>query len=221
MSLDLLDYRRCVASHQREGVLLDRTLYALCDEHPQHTDPGAINAKLWLVGRGFATGVERQIKSSNSQGSSLGKLAAHLLANGREVDKTIKELRHLAEPLDANKLSTIVSAHGRYCDLVSRIARKKHKLVSFASKYLHFHAPVVPIYDSWVSWQAWRGRRKDALVCFDQPQDANSSYYWYCLCFWQLYSELLARTKPVSARLTECYLLWQANGWGRSSGVPG
>ena len=92
--------------------------------------------------------------------------------------------------------------------------------VHFASKYLHFHAPVVPIYDSWVSWQAWRSRRKDALESFTQPRDANSSYYWYCLCFLQFYSELLGRVKPVSARLTECYLLWQANGWGGKWGLP-
>src|ERR1700704_2595563 len=40
MTLDLADYLTCVDSHEREGILLDRTLYRLCDEHPLHSDIG-------------------------------------------------------------------------------------------------------------------------------------------------------------------------------------
>jgi len=47
---------------EQHGNLLDQTLYDLCKRHPNHTDIGEIAAKLWLIGRGFATGVERQIR---------------------------------------------------------------------------------------------------------------------------------------------------------------
>jgi hypothetical protein len=134
-----------------------------------------------------------------------------VLALRSEVDPLIQQVRQLAEPLDLGKLATIVAVHGKFCDLVSRLAHGGKVLVSFASKYLHFHAPVVPIYDSWAWRQAWRMRRKESLESFPQPEGANASYYRYCLCFWQLYSDLRGITDRVSVRLAECYLLWLAS----------
>ncbi len=142
-------------------------------------------------------------------------MATHLFEHGNEADAAISGLRQLAEPLNTKKLSKIVTCHGRFCALVSRIARDGRELVSFASKYLHFHAPVVPIYDSWAYGQAWRMRNREGLAAlshsFPCPSSASTSFYWYCLCFWQLYSELLSRTDDVNVRLAECYLMWLAH----------
>jgi hypothetical protein len=48
-------------------AVLMGTLYRLCDEHPGHAHQAGSNAKLWLIGRGLATGVERQINSTGGQ----------------------------------------------------------------------------------------------------------------------------------------------------------
>jgi hypothetical protein len=211
MTIDLPEYLASVDYYEKESSLLDRTLYRLCEEHPCHTDIGAVNAKLWLIGRGFSTGVERQIKSSGVPGSSLEKMAVHLRKNGNAVDQIIQDLRQLKEPLDLEKLQSVVAEHGKFCRLASRIAYGNRVLVSFASKYLHFHAPIVPIYDQWADWQAWRMRRKDNLMSFKLPKGGNEAFYWYCLCFWQVYANLRTVSDRVNVRLTECYLMWLAS----------
>jgi len=207
----LADYRKSVRSYECEWKLLGQTLYRLCQENPQHSNSGVVNAKLWLIGRTFQTGVERHVKSSGGMGSSLDKMAKHLLRNGRKVDRLIKDVSALGEPLDLEKLSAIVRVHGTFCELVSRIANGRKQLVSFASKYLHCHAPVVPIYDGWAFGQAWRMRRKQDVRCFQRPPGAKDNYYWYCLCFWQVYSNLQTATKDVNVRLVENFLTWLAH----------
>ncbi len=181
--------------------------------HPNHTHIGEITAKLWLIGRGFATGVERQIRSTRKQGGSLWKMVLHLKKHGKSIDEIVRRLKKIHEPLNVEKLRVVIAEHGRFCRIVSRIARRRHSLVSFASKYLHFHAPIVPMYDSWVGLQAWRMRGKENLDWFGCPKKANAAYYWYCVCFWQMYSELRRMTKPVNVRQAESYLMWLANEW--------
>src|SRR5207247_2398832 len=143
---------------------------------------------------GFATGVERHILSAGTQGSSMGRLASHLFANRTTIAGIITRLSKLAEPLDLQKLVSVVIEHGRFCRMVSRIARGG-ALASFTSKYLHFHCPMVPIYDSWVSWQAWRMRQRDGLWAFNQPKGTHADFYSYCMCFWQLYKDLRSQTE--------------------------
>jgi hypothetical protein len=209
MTIDPADYLESVDSYKREGRLLDDTLYQLCYEHPGHTDPGVVNAKLWLIGRGFATGVERHIPSTGKQGSSLGKMTVHLLRNAYAVDQIVRRLRQLHEPLDTGKLQVVITQHGKFCRIASRIARSK--LVSFASKYLHFHAPIVPIFDRWAYGQVWRMRQRDNSVPFKLPTGGNNSFYWYCLAFWQVYESLRDLRQSPNVRLVESYLMWLAS----------
>jgi hypothetical protein len=149
MVLDVNDFRACIEAHRDGWDVVDQILYALCGEYPDHDRLPGVNAKVLLIGRGFATGVERHIYSEGTQGSSIATLVNHLYLNRREVDGIITCLREVREPLDPKKLRAIVSEHGKFCQLISKIARKENSLASFASKYLHFHCPVVPIYDSW------------------------------------------------------------------------
>jgi hypothetical protein len=213
MKISLDKYREMCRYSKRWGNLLDQTLYALCKQHPNHTHIGEITAKLWLIGRGFATGVERQIPSTRKQGGSLWKMVLHLKKHGKSIDEIVRRLKNVHEPLNVEKLRVVLAEHGRFCRIVSRIAREKHSLVSFASKYLDFHAPIVPIYDSWVGLQAWRMRRKETLDWFKRPEGADANYYWYCVCFWQLYSDLRPHDRYVNVRRAEGYLMWLANGW--------
>ncbi len=198
------DYGAHVEEYRSNWDVFDKTLYTLCDKHTSHADLGATNAKLWLIGRALATGVERHVPKSKGQGSSLDKMAAHLHRNSREADELIQRLRAISEPLDSSKLADIVGLHGKFCKLVSRIARSS--LASFASKYLHYHSRVVPIFDKFVFEEARRRHSEDGLITFAKPKGAISGYYYYALCFWQLYSKLRRLTKPVNVRLAEGYI---------------
>jgi hypothetical protein len=74
-------------------------------------------------------------------------MAEHLMAHHEQIDPLVQQLRKFVEPLDPDKLSEIVAIHGEFCKLASRIAHRGRVLASFASKYLHFHAAIVPMYD--------------------------------------------------------------------------
>ena len=190
-------------SYLDSWALMDEMLYRLCAEHIGHGNAGAVNAKVLLIGRTFASGVERHVRSSGTQGSAIGIMCDHILAHHREIDGIVTALRKIKEPLDATKLKEVVNGHGRFCALVSKAARSV--LVSFASKYLHFHCPVVPIYDTWASGQAWKMRDKETLYAFDCPPDGNEKYYWYCQCFFQLYKKVLA--DGANVRSAEYHLM--------------
>jgi hypothetical protein len=208
--LDVVQFRSAVDGHAKDWGVTDDVLYELCRNHPGHTALSAVNAKTLLIGRSFASGIERHIKSTGSQGSSIGQLADHLQKNSPLVDGVINRLRVLREPLDPRTLSVVVSEHGRFCNLLVQISRDGNVPASFASKYLHFHCPIVPIYDSWVYKQAWRRRRAEGLEAYEKPVDAHHDYYWYSLCFWQHYTEVRALVPTATVRMVEFYLLWLA-----------
>jgi len=208
--LDVSIFRSAVNTHARDWGVTDGVLYELCRKHPSHEALSAVNAKSLLIGRTFATGIERHIKSAGSQGSSIGQLARHLQRNGSLVDGIIGRLAGLKEPLDLQSLPIVVREHGKFCQLLVKISRNGNVPASFASKYLHFHCPMVPIYDSLAYDQAWRRRKPEGLQVYEKPAHAHDGYYWYSLCFWQHYSKVRALVPTATVRMAEFYLLWMA-----------
>jgi hypothetical protein len=188
--------------------ILEKTLYELCCQYPGHADLAGSNAKLWLIGRGLATGVERQIKSSGGQGSAMQTLCDHVYRNHRQVDEIIGCLQEVKEPLDDRKLETSVREHGRFCRLLSPILNGKIPR-SFAAKYLHCHCPAVPIYDSVATEKLGRVCLwDDGFKVFARPQEADEDYYWFVLRFLPFYREARQLRPSVTVRLLDLYLLW-------------
>jgi hypothetical protein len=218
--LDIEMFDSAFKAHGEDWGITDDTLYELCRKHSRHHALESVNAKALLIGRGFATGIERHITSSGVQGSSIGQLANHLHTNNAEVDSIIGRLGKLQEPLDVQALSVVVTEHGHFCELLANICRNKNQPASFASKYLHFHCPIVPIYDSWVYQKAWSMRRPEGFPAFDKPDGVHNEYYQYCVCFWQVYSALRALTPKANVRRAEFFLLWLANGGEAEPSVP-
>jgi len=189
-------------------AVLEETLYELCRRYPDHTDQAGSNAKLWLIGRGLATGVERQIKSIGGQGSAMQTLCEYIYQNRRQVDAIIGRLREVEEPLDERKLITIVREHGSFCRLLSPVVNGK-LVRSFAAKYLHCHCPSVPIYDN-------EARKKLGMVClwedafqvFALPKEGDENYYWFALRFLPFYRAARQLRPGVTVRLLDLYLLW-------------
>src|ERR1700682_2569116 len=98
LALDAKQFRSAVESLAQDWGVTDRALYDLCLDQPGHTALSAVNAKTLLIGRGFATGIERHIKSSGAQGSSIGQLAAHLHTNSTLLAGIISRLSKWQEP---------------------------------------------------------------------------------------------------------------------------
>jgi len=208
----LADLDAAVADAPNEAVLQE-TLYRLCREYPGHADRAAAHAKVLLIGRGLATGIERLLISRGGQGGTMLALAAHLHDRHEQADAILDSLRPVEEPLDLGGLRTIVEAHGRFCRLLQpvlrkSVLRKKQSARSFAAKYLHCHCPAVPIFDSYtrdklerlVTWQ-------DRFQVFDRPADADEMYFWFVLRFWQLYQAAREPRPGVNVWLLDLYLL--------------
>ena len=145
MSFSLAKYKRACADYAANWEAVEIALYDLCKRHPDHQDQGGINAKLWIIGRAYATGIERKISSQGFQGSSMTQLGKHFWRNRHRVDKALQILRGVNQPLTPEKLTKILDAHGRLVRIIQGALRKGQTPRSFVSKYLHFHNPAVPI----------------------------------------------------------------------------
>jgi hypothetical protein len=202
------NFRSAVTDYNLSWRALDEALYKLCQRYPHHTDQGGVNAKLWMVGRTYATGIERKIPANGRQGGSMSQLAEHLLKNSRQVDDIFDRLRRLAEPLDTKKLHTILALHGRFIALIQPVVRSNQSPRSFTSKYMHFHNPAVPIIDTYADAACRKMIRWQKSFClFDLPPCVDKYYAWYVLRFWQLYQQAFtAGVKPTVKHL-DYYLL--------------
>ena len=195
--------------YRKHAQLLDRTLYGLCRKQPDHSSIGAINAKLWIISRTYATGIERGIPSKGSQGSSLQQLAKHCWSNHTKIEEIFSRLRRVREPLTPEKLKAILLLHGRFVRLLRPKMRLRQSPRSFASKYMHFHCPAVPLYDTRaVKALKHRYPWKERFEIFDLPWQADEEYGWYVLRFWQLYQDARKARKDVTVKMLDYYLLW-------------
>lgn len=208
MSFSAADYQNSVAYYEATWRVMDDTLYRLCRENPDHSRRSSVCAKLWVIGRTYATGIERKVATTGSQGSSMSQVTQHFLSHSAEIDGLFDELRDVTEPLDPEKLKAIVSIHGRLVSLLCPITRKNQSTRSFVAKYMHFHNSAVPIYDS-VAVAALRGllRWNDALAVFEMPTDADKEYGWYAMRFFGLYEQVRTVGLGPTVRHVDHYLL--------------
>ena len=209
MKVDLADYDKACKDYYAHWQLLDRTLYALCAEHPGHADAADINAKLWIIGRTFASGIERAVPSTGAQGGSLARVRKQLLKHSEEVEDIFAALRTVAEPLDRDRLKLIVAQHGRFDKLLRKITRKHRSARSFASKYMHFHCPAVPIYDGLSTARLTKLVRwhRDLKVSKAGKHD-DEWYRCHVQRLFALYEHLRKNRPRVSVRLVDVFLLW-------------
>jgi hypothetical protein len=210
--LSIPKYKSACHKYRRLWKTSDDVLYDLCKAFPHHEDRAGTNAKLWLIGRAYATGIERQIENKKrTQSNSIEQLSYCIWRNRSGVDKILKRLKTIHEPLNEIKLNTIVQAHWELLRIVKRITRGSHTPRSFVSKYLHFHNPVVPIYDKVVvstltgimTWRKWG--QQFGTVPFLRNTDED--YRRFVFYFWQLYQEIPTPRKKGSVKLLDVYLL--------------
>jgi hypothetical protein len=172
-------FRKLVDSFEEESALLYSTLRRLCVEHPGHEERKEVFAKVWLIGRAYATQIERKVKSGNTPGSALSKVARHLLANGPEIDRLLAQIPAKEERLTRDVVPSVLRVHGTFTARLKSIT-EDHSARSFVSKYLHFHRPVVPIYDSVANANVTKlvRWRKDIDIEPVHPEE-DDQYRWF------------------------------------------
>lgn len=126
----------------------NQVLYRLCAEHPGHSEPGAVAAKIWLIGRAYAAPVERRRPQAGEPQTSDQFYAQFVVPGLQEssIDKDLGYLSTFSEP-NSESLPSILAAHKNLTNLFKRLTGFNKR--SLASKYLHFHRPeLFFLYDS-------------------------------------------------------------------------
>ena len=109
----------CAAEFQGDWGLVDEVLYDLCRRYPGHTNRGVVTAKLALVGRVYAAGLERRVTPPPGQ-QAITVVARYVFEHGSEVDRIIEGLDQVREPLDTVSMRLIVELHGSLTELLRK-----------------------------------------------------------------------------------------------------
>ena len=204
LTFEAKDYRTAVEKYHEGWELLDAVLYRLCREHPDHSNIAGVTAKLFLIGRTYQTGIERQMKSDGTQAGAMTRLSDYLFAQRKEVDALIAPYLGAEGRVDAHTFAGVTKAHKGLVNLLQAETQGK-KAQSFVSKYLHFHAPIVPIYDA----LAVKAIRQLDLPASQIPSRAEgeSQYATFVRRFVALASQASKTEAGVTSKRLDQYLL--------------
>ena len=133
--------------------------------------------------------------------------ADYIWKRGADVDDIIAAVRLVSEPLTAADAREMVEQHGRFTQLLGEMPECNRLPRSFASKYLHFHHSLVPIYDSyaaesligWVKWSKFK-------IPFLQPPHGDAEYWDYCVRLFRLYDACRDYGRNVTTKTLDAYL---------------
>ncbi len=192
----------------------DAVLTDLCTTSSKHTSRADVYAKVYLIGRSYQTGIERHALPDGTGNNGMDSIAERFLSCSGQLDSLIADLGTLGdEPTKAN-IEAVCKSHCKVIELLNGATRNDVVPRSFASKYLHFHAPVVPIYDAYASatiarrdWKAWTG--------IDAPNssidDVDPEYWNFCRRVARMADSWRTNKLRPTARNLDIYLLgWHA-----------
>jgi hypothetical protein len=199
--------KRAIENYEATWQQVDTELYDLCLRRPSHRTFADVYTKVAMIGRVYEAGIARAVRVSGNREAAV---ARGLIEQADLIDKTLDALE--GKQFDRATAAQIVELHGRVTRGLEPCAGGVW-LTSFVSKYLHFHCPLVPIYDSiaagaigrFVDWGAVYQVRVSLL---DLP-DWSRAYRNYVAAFVVLYERALAET-PLQPNVRDVdYLLWQ------------
>jgi len=125
----------------------NNVLYDLCRENMLHEDCEKIRAKLWLIGRSYAVAVERRREKRDMNNNDFYDYVVEKFVEFNKDTDFDKELIGMKDlEFDENGIKKILKLHGKLTNFFKDITGLGKR--SLASKYLHFHNPMFPIYDS-------------------------------------------------------------------------
>jgi hypothetical protein len=204
------DYNKSRDDYTQSWKAIDETFYRLCRDHPRHNERPWVNAKILIIGRTYATGIERKVPTTGAQGSSISQVATFFFTRREELDQWFARLTKVSEPLTTSNVQEILTVHGLILERLKEITRNRQVARSFVSKYLHFHNPAVPIYDSVASASLRNLVPLRSIRGFQiaPAEHADSEYADYVRRFTSLYQHIAAQGLAVTVRALDSYLIW-------------
>lgn len=203
----VIDYYDAREDYAQNWKTLDQVLYRLCRDHPLHCDLPSVTAKVVIIGRSYATGIERKVSTEGTQGSSICQVARLLFTHSEEMDRWLARLRKISTPLDTWNIPEILTIHGLILKLLAELTIGNQAVRTFVSKYLHFHNPDVPMYDSIAS--GFLPKLVPLGIQIPAVKQADQDYADYVCRFAKLYQYATVRGVPVTVRLLDSYLIWK------------
>lgn len=210
---DLDDYKKAQRERLRLYSKADDILYSMCKRWPDHKDIGIVQAKVRIIGRVYSAGLERKGKKDKSKG--IYETIAEAIHEDRAwIDSEIKAIKRFKK-LSKASYERILTFHGNMVKRLRKETRSKLNFRSFVSKYLHFHAPIVPLFDSRASttinrsdWYPWKD--SDARLAVPKRKEYDPVYYRFFKQFLFYFSDLQQQKLRPSVRDADWYLIWSA-----------
>ncbi len=126
--------------------LSNKILYKMCQDYPLHTNPEEIRAKILLIGRVYAAAIERRKNKKNINEDFYEEVVDKFIKfnQNNNLDLKLQTLRN--KEFNEDTLKDILAIHSELVGFFKKLTGLEKR--SLASKYLHFHVPIFPIYDS-------------------------------------------------------------------------
>src|ERR1022692_1354383 len=198
---------QAIKSYEAGWKPVDAELYDLCRRRPGHDDFANVYTKVAMIGRVYEAGVARAWRGEGDPETEITRV---LIEQANLIENGLQRLKD--RPFDRQTAAGIVELHGRIARAISH-RTKDVFLASFVSKYLHFHCPIVPIYDSnaqaaigqFVDWEEVTPIR-EAMA---ELQEWARAYRNFVAAFVMLYGRASTKTglKPTVKEVD--HLLWQ------------
>jgi len=183
---------QAVANYHQWWQPVDEVLYRLCEQKPSQDDETVAYSKVAVIGRVYGAQVVRSFKAPKGKDKEL--IVARGLVDQAEV--ITEGLNDLGGQFDRQVAAAIVELHTR---ITSKLTDSTNGvwLTSFVSKYLHFHCPLVPIYDSRAasSVSKFVGRKTAAGVRTSMgTEDLSTAYRRFVSAFVALHERVWNET---------------------------
>jgi hypothetical protein len=209
IDLDALD--NAVRDYAADWELQDQILYRICEEHPKHEMRKEVCAKVSIIGRTYATGIERTIHSEGTQAYSLDTLITTMHSSSMAIDGVVDRLRNLRGELTLQTLPVVVGEHQALLSVLKGglLGKLRGTPRSFVSKYLHFHVPVVPLYDSYADSNLsvlMRRCQIDPVELADRL-DGDEYYADYCHRFYSVHQHVRRERPNITVKQLDYFLL--------------
>jgi hypothetical protein len=209
---DWPQYEMAWKDYSGKWAAFNATLYEMCEKNLRHDDLGNAIRKVGIISRAYATGLERHTSENNKESNIIG-VARTFTRLARSIDSDFRELNKMStmnNGLSPELLERTMRMHGMLVSSIANLARDANSLRSFVSKYMHFHCPLVPLYDSransvLTNWYPLRTKR-NYRIAFNR--DFDELYYRFCNRFLLYWDDALNAGLTVSVRRLDHYLLW-------------
>lgn len=177
------DVAKAWKDYENKWFTWNEILYKLCRKYQTHNNTNHIAAKIGLIGRSTNSGLERHAKKD------IAGIVNFFYSERKHIDDILQSLSNIRK-LTKENLDNIIGQHGRFLRLLRKIT-KNHDVRSFASKYMHFHCPLVPIFDKNTSSalkELYPIANKNGLSLSVQ-KDADPVYFNHCVRFFAMWND--------------------------------